>query len=236
VSILTLHSADEERIVMEMARELDALGAGSSIRLPAGFTDRVMVAVASEALPHPMRAFGAALVTRRAGAALASIGDAWRVSAGRSVPMAVRAQALALVLVVMLGSLAVAGGAAAGAFGLLSPQPFVSPGATAPIPSEAPPSTAPTASTSPSPDPSPSAAPSPDPSPTADVGGSPKPAATPRATDRPRTATPRPTGSDDREDGSGSDGSGRGDGSGGGDHTPSPNPTESDGSDSGSDG
>ncbi len=83
-----------------MARELEALAAASHVKPAAGFADRVMNAVASEPLPQPARAFGAAVGARRLGAALASIGDAWRVVVSGPTPLAVRAQALALVLVV----------------------------------------------------------------------------------------------------------------------------------------
>jgi len=236
VSTLPLHPADEDRVLMELSRELDALRVGSAVRLPVWFTDRVMAAVGSEPLPNPVRALGAALVTRRAGGAFTSIGDAWRVAAGRSTPIAVRAQAFALVLVVAFGGLAVAGGAAAGALSLLSQRPTISLGPAAPIPSEPMPAAAPTGSTRPSPDPSPSIQMSPEASPIGEAGNSPKSTAAPRATDRPRTATPKPNATDEEGGTSGSDGSGGGDSSDGGDQTPNPNPTESDGSVSGSDG
>ena len=115
----------------------------SGIQPPVGFADRVMAAVAHEPLPQPVRAFGAALVAGRLGAALRSIGDAWRVGTGGSTPLWLRAQALALVLVVAIGSLAVAGGATVGAIDLLSANQSPGPSPTAPCPANRSPSEAP---------------------------------------------------------------------------------------------
>jgi hypothetical protein len=208
-----------------MGRELGAIAGDSSIVAPVGFTDRVMLAIAREPLPQPARAFGVALLAGRVRAAAAALGDAWRVAIGGSTPLGVRGQALALVLLVGVGSLAVAGGAAVGAMDLLAQNPAVTPGPTTPLPSQAPPSAMP----SPSPDPSPSPSPetTPDASPTAQNPGA---VETPRATVRLRTASPTATGTDDHGggSGSGSGSSGSGSGSGGGVQTPEPSPTESD--------
>lgn len=212
-----IHVDDEEWVAAEMGRELDELAGRSGIVPPAGFTDSVMAAIRQEPLPQPARAFGAALAGRRLGAAIASVADAWRVVIGGSTPLAVRAQALALVLVVTVGSLAVAGGAAVGAIDLLNATQAPHPSPTTPLPNEL------QSSPSPSPSPSPSASPmtSDEPSteavPTAD--GSETPEGTdsqhgtgnPGATHPTETNTPSPTASDDH---------------GGGDKTP--RPTESD--------
>jgi uncharacterized membrane protein YgcG len=218
---MPLHPADEDRVVADMTRELDGLAMDSSIQPPAGFADRVMAAVAAEPLPQPVRAFGVALLGGRLQAAVASVGDAWRVTVGGSTPLAVRGQALALVLVVAIGSIAIAGGAAVGAIDLLNGTQGPLPSSTTPVPSF------PAPSPSPSPSSSIEASPSPDASPTE----TPEPTETPRST--PRT-TPSPTGTDDHggggsESGSGSgsgsggsSGSGNDSGSGGGDKTPTP--------------
>jgi hypothetical protein len=222
-----VHVDDEVRIADEMARELEAL-AGSSLAVPpAGFAERVMASVAREPLPQPARAFGVAVGARRLGAALASVGDAWRVAVGGRAPIAVRAQALALVLVVALATVAVAGGAAVGAIDLLNATQPPQPSPTTPQPSQiAPsPSSSPIPSTTPS---QPSAEPSAEPSPSgegtdttdgADGGG----------TSRPSTATPRPTRTEDSGGGgaaptpTGTDESG---GSGGDGETPGPTATD----------
>lgn len=227
-----IHVDDEERMAAEMGRELEALAGQSSVTLRDGFADRVMAAVAREPLPQPARAFGAALAARRLGAALASVGDAWRVAIGGSTPLAVRAQALALVLVVTVGSLAVAGGATVGAIDLLNANHPPQPSPTTPLPS------GPLTSPSSSPTPSPSSSPEP----TTESTPSPDATETPDGTDNPGanqptgTTTPRPTGTDDHG-GGGSGGGGEtprptgtddhgGDGSGGGGETPSPTGTD----------
>jgi uncharacterized membrane protein YgcG len=212
------HPGDEERIAAEMARELERmLDARSTPAVAAsdGFSDRVMAAIAGEPLPQPVRAFGFALQSGRAGAAAAAVVDAWRVVTGSFAPAFVRAQALALVLVVVVASLALAGGVAAGAAAWLagqsSPTPSVVLPSSSPPPSPSPsPSVAPTASPEPSAsaDPSHQAEPTETATPTDDHGGA-------GATQRPRT--PEPT--SDHGGGSGSDsgsgGSGSGSGSGG---------------------
>ena len=203
-----IHIDDEERLAAEMGRELEAMAAQSTARPPAGFVDRVMAAVANEPLPQPARAFGVALAGRHLGAALASVVDAWRVVVGGPTPIGVRAQALALVLVVTVGSLLVAGGAAVGAIDLLNASPTHTPSPTTPLPSEP----LPSPSTSPSPSPSVSPERSPDASPGAIEA--PERTETPGATQRSETVTPSPTatGTDDHGGGSG----------GGGIPTPSP--------------
>lgn len=199
-----IHKDDEERVAEEMSRELEALAADSGIQSPVGFADRVMAAVAQEPLPQPARAFGIALGGRHLRAAVAAVGDAWRVVVRGSTPLGVRAQALALALVVTIGSLAVAGGAAVGAIDLLTANP-PTPSPTTPLPSELQPS--------PSPSPTPSQVPEPLPvaSGTPDAAETPELTETPGANQGPRTATPSPTGTDDH-----------GGGSGGGGQAPSP--------------
>jgi len=219
---LPIHPDDEARVAAEMTRDLEGVAAEIDIRPPAGFVDRVMAAVASEPLPQPARAFRVALLGGRLRPAMASLGDAWRVLGGGSRPLIVRAQALALVMLVTIGSLAIAGGATVGAIDLLSAIAPVSPPPTAPAPTG--PITSPLPSASPGATPvrSPDASPDASPTPEATETTEPIPTETPAPTERPRTATPRPTPTDDNGGGSG------GSGEDGGDHTPTPAPTESD--------
>ena len=219
---MPIHPGDEERVAAKVSRELESLAAESGVQAPVGFVDRVMAAVAREPLPQPARAFGAALLGGRFSAAIASIGDAWRVVLGGSTPIDVRAQALALVLVVAIGSLMLAGGAAVGAMGLLNANPSTNPAPSTPLPSEVVPS--------PSPNPSPNPSVSPEASPSVEPTGSPEPTNTPNE-------TPSPTGTDDHGGGSGGNsgpgdggsGSGSGSGTGSGDEgsgsTSTPEPT-----------
>src|SRR4029079_5215089 len=96
----SLHPDEEERFVADMTRELETLGATSSVLPEAGFSDRVMASIGVQPLPQPARAFGVALLAGRVRAAASAVGDAWRVSFGGFAPAFVRAQALALVLLV----------------------------------------------------------------------------------------------------------------------------------------
>ncbi|MEA2548885.1 MAG: hypothetical protein QOE42_1483 [Chloroflexota bacterium] len=226
-----IHPSDEERIAADLARELGAMTMSivSAFKPSEGFTDRVMKAIADEPLPQPVRAFGLALVGGHLRAAASAVGDAWRTITSAPAPMAVRAQALALVLAVLIGSLAVAAGATVGAIRVF--------GGTPPTPGPSvPPRSLVISSPSPSPAPDPTPSEGPVESSTPEPSDSPEPSATPdsqqteRPTLRPRTATPTAT---DDHGGSGS-GSDSGSGSGGGGETPSP--TESDDSSGSGDG
>jgi hypothetical protein len=230
---MPIHPGDEERIATTMSRDLQDLAAESAIRPPVGFVDRVMAAVAVEPLPQPARAFGVALLGGRFRAAAASLGDAVRVVVGGSTPVAVRGQALALVLVVAIGLIAIAGGATVGAIDLLSANHTPAPSPTTPLPSE------------PQPSPSPSLSPSltPEPSSTSEATETPEPTEptdTPEATQRPGGGGLQPTPTDDHG-GGGDDGEGSGhdgsstdsgsssdSGSSGDTHTETPQPTETD--------
>jgi hypothetical protein len=116
----SIHPDDEERVATDMSRAIEALASEAGVRPPVDFADRVMAAIATEPLPQPVRAFGVALLAGGLNAAAASVGDAWRVVGGGLTPLAVRVQALALVLALTVASLAVAGGATVGAIGLLT--------------------------------------------------------------------------------------------------------------------
>ncbi len=204
---MPIRPADEERLAAEMARELEGIGIAQTVHVSHDFADRVMAAVATEPLPQPVRAFGVALVAGHLRSAAAAIGDAWRVVTSSVVPVGVRAQALALVLVVAVGSLTLAGGATVGAIGLLSPD-RATPSPSPVVPS---PSVAPSPSIGPTPTPSTSA----EPSETVEPSETASPTST--ATDPSRTETPSPTGTDDHGGGSGS-----GSGSSGSTQTPEP--------------
>jgi hypothetical protein len=179
----------------DIARELE-LVAGRDAGAGEHFTDRVMAAIATEPTPQPTIAFGLALRAGRARAALGAIGDSFRVAFSGGRPLAVRGQALALVLVVLVGVLGTGGGAAIGAARLLAP--------------DATPTPTPTQEPTPSPTPEPLPSPTPSPSPTVSP--------TPTDTVEP-TETAEPTGTDDgpeaTDDSSGS-GSGSGSNSGSG--------------------
>jgi uncharacterized membrane protein YgcG len=161
-----------------IARDLEALAATEGIAPTDGFEDRVMAAIAAEPAPR--------LVVRsssRRGGPLAAFAVAFRdalgVATGGGRPLAVRAQALTFVLLVVLGigALTVVGAATVG--GLLQGRP-------SPVPSVKPaPTVAPTPSPPASPAPSPSAE-TPEPTET------PEPAETPEA-----RQTARPGGTDD---------------------------------------
>jgi uncharacterized membrane protein YgcG len=235
---LPLHPADEERVAAEMARELEAMTMTGAALPTDGFADRVMLAIADEPLPQPVRAFGIALLGGHVRAAVAAVGDAWRTISSRPAPMFVRAQALALVLVVLASSLAVAGGATVGAFGLLA-NGQRTPTPSGPLPSLALPSASPSPTARPeaSPSETPEDSTPPEPSGTTEATETPGSHATPRPTVRTRTPEPTATGTDDHGgggsgSGDGGSGSGSGDGGGGGS---TPSPTGTDGH-SGSDG
>jgi hypothetical protein len=182
-----------------MARDLEAIAERDTVPT-GGFSDRVMEAIASEPTPQPTRVFGLALRARRIGAAVGAVGDAWRVTFGSGRPLAVRGQALALVLVVAVALVGLGGGAAVGAARLLTPDVAPTPSPTPSVPPSPAPSIAP----------SPSIEPSPTPTPT------PTPEASPTDTGEP-TETPEATGTDDS---GGNSGPGGGGGSGSDDSGP----------------
>jgi hypothetical protein len=177
-----------------MARDLEAIAERDTVPT-GGFSDRVMEAIASEPTPQPTRVFGLALRSRRIGGAVAAVGDAWRVTFGGGRPLAVRGQALALVLVVAAALVGLGGGAAVGAARLLTADVAPSP---SPAPS-VPPSPAPSIAPSPSVEPSPTPTPTPTPSPS--------PEASPTDTGEP-IETPEATGTDDSGGNSGPGGGG----------------------------
>ena len=177
--------------LLETARDIEAYAATGMAAPTTGFEDRVMAAIAVEPMPRPTRGLGF----------LATLREAWAVAFGAGRPLALRAQALALLLMVAVAVGSVGSVAVVGASRLLGP-------------SVGPPTT-------PSPAPSPSALPSPVPTPSVSPSISPTPS--PTTTARPTaTETDEPSGTDDSggssgsDSGSGSGNSGRGSGSGSG--------------------
>jgi uncharacterized membrane protein YgcG len=199
------------------ARDLEALAGATRVAPTPDFVDRVMVAVAAEPGPAPVRAARIALRRGALGGLAAAVADAWRVMTRPGFPMAVRAQAFALVLLVA-GLFAGSGLATAGAIGLLDrddggPSPI--PSVVAPSPLTGEPSLSTEAPSEPAED---STAPQ-----------SEEPSESPEPSD---DATSGPKGShepgDTGETGDAHDGSGSNDGSGArATRTPSPDRTES---------
>ena len=108
---------EDEALDLEIGRALERLAARDESFPPAAFSDRVMRAVSAEPRPAPAVAAAAAVRRRSLSATLASLGDAFRVSFGGARPFAARAQAFALVLlvVVALGGTTVGAASALGA-------------------------------------------------------------------------------------------------------------------------
>jgi hypothetical protein len=218
---------------LAVARELEALSIADGIRPTEGFEDRVMAAIATEPAPRLVILPSSAVRGGRAGVFLVAIRDAWGVATSGGRPMAVRAQALAFVLLVVVAAGALTTATAVTVGGFLqrndSPAPSVEPApSVAPTPSApATQTTEPTPSESVEPSGSPEATETAEPTETPDAGETEKPNETPRSTKTPRPTdtpeptetpdpsdTPEPTGSDDH---SGS-GGGSDDGTGGSGH------------------
>jgi hypothetical protein len=191
-----------------VARELEALAASDAIGPTDGFEDRVMIAIAREPAPRLVIGSASGGLGGRIGAFVASIGSAWGVATSGGRPIAVRAQALAFVLLVAVsaGLLTTAGAITVG--GLHNRGPLPSPTV---LPT---PSVVPTPSVPPSPSPSPTpSAPTATPTDAAGETAEPGETARPGRTTRP-TETAEPTGTDDHGGGGGGN-SGPGGGGGG---------------------
>jgi hypothetical protein len=210
-----------------VARELEALTVADGIRPTDGFEDRVMAAIATEPAPRLVVLPPGAVRGGRVGAFLVAIRDAWGVATSGGRPMAVRAQALAFVLLVVVAAGALTTATAVTVGGFLqrseSPSPSVQPApSTAPTPST--PMATPTTDGSGEPSETPDASETPEATETAEPtetneaektakpGETPRPARAPRPTETPEAEdTPEPTGTDDH---SGSDDGGGGSGHG----------------------
>jgi hypothetical protein len=215
--------AGERAELLSAARELEWLAATEDISPSEAFEDRVMAAIAAEPAPRPVAAVIGAARRRRPASVLAALRDLWRVAWSGGRPLAVRAPAMALVLVLLVGSVGLGSLGAAAALGLLdqrTPEAAVSP-APSPAPSSGPtlgPTEAPSASPSPSPSPEPSESAEPaespgaseppepsDPDEAAEAPGSTQEPAgteaarTPRPTDRPDPEPTKTPGPDETE-------------------------------------
>ncbi|MEO8570570.1 MAG: hypothetical protein ABI553_02625 [Chloroflexota bacterium] len=198
----------ERADLLAAARELEALAGIDGIRPTEGFDDRVMRAIAAQPAPRAMAGAGA----RPAwfGVPLA-LRNAWAVAGTSGRPLAVRAQALAFVLLVCLvaGSLVTAAGALT-VGGLLGQHPDATP-STAPAPTAPASTPTPSPSQTPEPTPTPGIEESPSPGTTTDPGETTRPTATPTGAQTPRpTETPEPTDTPQPTDSHGSDESGGG--------------------------
>jgi hypothetical protein len=173
------------------ARDLEALAVLDTIVPSVGFDDRVMAAIEVEAPVRLVITSGRTLRGGMLAGFLVSFRDAWRVAAAPGRPFAVRAQALAFVLiaVVALGSLTTV--AAVGAATFLSSAPGPSPTPTVTV--------APTTGPVPSASPDPVASPTPTASGTDDDAASPSGTAEPTETAEP-SHTAKPTATDDHHE------------------------------------
>ena len=152
-------SAEAE--LLGTARQLEWLAATEDIGPSPDFADRVMAAVSREPAPRPVAAALGAARRRSPLAALAALGDLWRVAFTGGRPFAVRFPAMALVALFVLGSVG-AGALGAGALaGLLGPTPTATPALS---PSPLVPSSPPEPTPSPSPSVSPAESESAEPS------------------------------------------------------------------------
>lgn len=215
-------SVAEQADALLAARELEAVASSAIVRPTEGFEDRIMAAIATEPAPRLVARPASAVRGGLIASFLMTVRDSWGVASSAGRPMAVRAQAMAFVLLVVVAATAVAGVGAVGVGSLLdrgrSPAPSVEPG----------PSVAPTPSV-PTPSPSTSPSPSVEPSVSPDATESTEPTETaePTETDDSASETARPTKTPNPEDtdepdetddssgsGSGDDNSGKGSGGG----------------------
>ncbi len=147
-------------------------------------TDDAMAAIVGEPLPAPITAAAVAARARRFGATFAALRDLWPVAWSGPRPFAVRATAIALVGMLVLGAGSAGSLVAVGAWNAMVPRPSpvvvpqVSPG---PTPSPRPAT------------PSPSVTPAPLPSPSPMRSSGPAVEATPSASQRPGGTVPRPS-------------------------------------------
>lgn len=191
-----------EAQLLGTARELEWLAASDDVGPGAGFADRVMAAVSREPTPRPLAAAIGATRRRSPIAALSALGDVWRVAFSGGRPFAVRVPAIALVLLLVVGSVG-AGALGAGAVaGLLGRAPDATPGlSSAPLASSS--LAEPSASSSPSP----TEAESPEPSGQPEESESPQPSAAAQPTVAPARTPAAPDGGSVHPTGTPRDGS-----------------------------
>lgn len=218
-------SRAEQAEALRTARDLEAVAAlADRVGPTEGFDDRVMAAIAAEPAPRVVLRPAASVRGGRLAAVLLAIRESWAVATSGGRPLAVRAQALGVVLVVVVAAASLTGVVAVGVGSLLNGNRAPTP-SVVPLPS-AMPSLAPTNPPSPSPEPSMTGSPEPTETPDAtetpgatDHGGSTetaRPTRTPRPTDTAKP-TETPSGTDDHGGGGGGSGGGSdGGGSSGG--------------------
>jgi hypothetical protein len=190
--------AAEQADAMLLARDLEGLAANDLIRPTDGFEDRVMAAIAAEPAPKLVVRPASAVRGGRLGAFLIAVRESWGVASTGGRPTAVRAQALAFVLLVVLAVGTMTTVAAVGVGSFLSNRGL---GPTDATPSNLPVATeTPESSEGPERSGSPEASESAEPSETAEPGETPEaseaaePGETQKAGETPRaTRTPRPT-------------------------------------------
>jgi hypothetical protein len=178
---------------LAVARELDAVAAAVDVRPSEGFESRVLAAIANEPAPRLVVRPGAAVRGGRPAAFLLAVREAWGVATSGGRPMAVRAQALAFVLLIAVAGVTLSGLTAVAVGGLLgtssSPAPSIDRGPSIPPASAEPTGPAPT----PEPTPAPPATESARPAATPAAGETAKPAATAKPAQTPHpTRTARP--------------------------------------------
>lgn len=178
---LDVELGPESAELLATARDLEAYAATGLGAPTVGFEDRVMAAIADEPMPR-----------RSGGGFIAAVRDAWAIAFGPGRPVALRAQAFAMLLALAVAVGSVGSVAVVGAARLLGDQRPVPPTVPSPSPSPTP------SPTLVSPSPSPSISPSPTPPPSASASPV-------------ETETAEPSGTDDHG-GGGSDDSGRGGG------------------------
>ena len=174
------------------ARELESVTA-EGIRPTDGFEDRVMAVIATEPLPRLVVRPGSAVRGGRLGAVLVAVRDAWGVATTGGRPVAVRAQALAFVLLVVVATGTLTSAAAIGVGALLDPDRGASPSrepATTIAPTTVGP-TQPTEVESAEPSETPGETESAEPSETPEATDTTEPGQTPSAGTTHPTATPR---------------------------------------------
>jgi hypothetical protein len=223
------------------ARELEQAIRSEQFHASAGFTNRVMAAVAIEPAPRPAGFLAPLLARHSLAGVVASVRTAWSIALnGAGRPVGARGLALAYVLAVLLIGVSLTSAAAygaAGAMGLLVPDGTPRPSLVAPGPTQAPDASSEASEPSGSEEPSesveasesPEASESADPSASNHAEGSPAPGGTasPRESDDHGDATESPSPSGDHGGGSGSpDSSDNSGDSGSGSPTQSPDPSD----------
>ncbi len=113
--------------VMIAARELETLTELDTAGPSVGFEERVMTAIAAEPAPRLRLRSARAVRGGFVVAFLMSVRDAWRLATGGGRPLAIRAQAMAFVLLVVLATGSFSTVIAVGAASFLSSGPSPSP-------------------------------------------------------------------------------------------------------------